>query len=926
MSYQCKKCGSAVPEDARFCSNCGEKVTALRCPNCGKRLPEDSAFCTYCGAKIAAEQAVPSVPQPEPTVPETMVESFTNLVASPEQEQPAAPANAAAGISTAASEESQTPNTSHQEARAAKAFEAHSTVNTSDNDIDEASGSQHHYHLTRRKLKLNVRGISSAFEETDLNVNDCTVVISDHLLKKDEPVLTQFLIPDLRQIFVGRTISVPWLCSALLFTILLLAYLVSDVGTMGARASSLLIICAVMSWIMAWYRTITFCFKDGKKIVIRGREKDVMLGLKQDLLSRIEAEPDYTGDLSDVIIKNTQYYLPEFEKARRNEKCRFNWAAFFFNGIFAYYRKSQEVFWHYYKWPFIIYAVIVLGISGSGFLAFKSDTGLAAWMVAVTILSVAINIYLLVTNIRFGKNFNKEYYQHCMVQAENSEITPRTSGTSTKNAILYWIVMSLCAGLIAGIAGALVSTAFLGGVSNIWDAEEKPSVSENNSEYYIWDQAGILSDEDHIALILQIDDVVKKHNCGIYIVTISSVSNSGYSDALDAAQKMYGKLELGIGSDHNGVLLLMSDEDRYFAIVSFGDYATTIFNNDGIEYLQNISVPYLENDDWYGGLSAYVSAASELLDGIRPSVDMSLTISDFIGDYTYDASFENPDGTWTDFLYSLSIEPGNDGVLISEVWRGIYSFCDDWASQNDLDGNTLYFVVKYGDNAGTHSLTYIPAAQSPYGSDTIYVDGDTEMPYLRDTYVSATSYVPSTDYSAPFSAFVGTWQDENDENAYLFVGYGDETEETAYAYAFVPTGDYQVQLIENGSTNAFGNFMRYGSEPEFSIDLTRESGWIDATVYYGATGVEKNFRFLPVDPNTCAYRNPYYIGGESANEPCANDYDFGSGNTVYDYALDSSSGYDFNHEPENWGDLINGFNALNENLENNFWDIVGAMN
>ena len=153
MSYQCKKCGSAVPEDARFCSNCGEKVTALRCPNCGKRLPEDAAFCTYCGAKIAAEQAVPSAPQPETTVSETMVEPFTNLVASPEQ----------------------------------------------------------------------------------------------------------------------------------------------------------------------------------------------------DLLSRIEAEPDYTGDLSDVIIKNTQYYLPEFEKARRNEKCRFNWAAFFFNGIFAYYRKSQEVFWHYYK-------------------------------------------------------------------------------------------------------------------------------------------------------------------------------------------------------------------------------------------------------------------------------------------------------------------------------------------------------------------------------------------------------------------------------------------------------------------------------------------------------------------------------------------------------------------------------------------------
>ena len=289
--------------------------------------------------------------------------------------------------------------------------------------------------------------------------------------------------------------------------------------------------------------------------------------------------------------------------------------------------------------------------------------------------------------------------------------------------------------MIAGVAGALVSTAFLGGASNIWDVEENPSVSENNSESYIWDKAGILSDEDHIALILQIQDVVKKHNCGIYIVTISSASNSGYSDALDAAQKMYSELKLGIGSDHDGVLLLMSDEDRYFAIVSFGDYAATIFNNDEIEYLQNISVPYFRNDDWYGGLSAYVSAASELLDGIRPSADMSLTISDFIGDYTYDASFENPDGTWTNFLYSLSVKPGNDGVLISEVWRGIYSFCDDWASQDDLDGNTLYFVIKYGDNAGTHSLTYIPAAQSTYGSDTIYVDGNTDMPFTKDGYI-----------------------------------------------------------------------------------------------------------------------------------------------------------------------------------------------
>ncbi len=749
MSYQCKKCGSEVPEDALFCSKCGEKVTALRCPNCGKRLPEDSAFCTYCGAKIAAEQ--PKLSQPQIQQPSDTAKAAPKAVISSAEDQFSAEQQR-----TAAPQE-----------------------------------------ITDQKSK-------------------------------------------------------------------------------SADAS----------------------------------KEDVKFDVQQS--ANAKAEPDYTGDLSDVIIKNTQYYLPEFEKARRNEKCRFNWAAFFFNGIFAYYRKSQEVFWHYYKWPFIIYAVIVLGISGSGFLAFKSDTGLAAWMVAVTILSVAINIYLLVTNIRFGKNFNKEYYQHCMVQAESSEITPRTAGTSAKNAILYWIVMTICVGIISAIAGTLISAAVIGRASDgLWDDD---TLSDEDYQEIIhlaqisgcWEVTGITVDgatypiknsrENGFCLIFHLD----------YTAELYYFEN-GTVDSVDAAWK-WGDESVEVTVPGDGTA---SDTTTSFRVD--GDYLI-LTTEDGATRFEKTS----EDEQLPDYLQSDTTSQS------------TIALSDFVGDYSYDASFDNPDGTSANFCYSLQILQVLEGINASLEWRGNRIFNDIYIGDSTtIDGNTITFYVEdYQTDyePGYHSLTYIPAAQSPYGSDTIYVDGDTEMPYLRDTYVSATSYVPSTDYSAPFSAFVGTWQDENDESAYLFVGYGDETEETAYAYAFVPTGDYQVQLIENGSTNAFGNFMRYGSEPEFSIDLTRESGWIDATVYYGATGVEKNFRFLPVDPNTCAYRNPYYIGGESANEPCANDYDFGSGNTVYDYALDSSSGYDFNHEPENWGDLINGFNALNENLENNFWDIVGAMN
>ena len=54
---KCSKCGAELPENAKFCLECGEKVVVLQenemiCPSCGKATPKGK-FCMECGAPLA---------------------------------------------------------------------------------------------------------------------------------------------------------------------------------------------------------------------------------------------------------------------------------------------------------------------------------------------------------------------------------------------------------------------------------------------------------------------------------------------------------------------------------------------------------------------------------------------------------------------------------------------------------------------------------------------------------------------------------------------------------------------------------------------------------------------------------------------------------------------------------------------------------
>ena len=61
FSGPCVSCGKTLPEDARFCGDCGVKAEPrlpTRCTDCEATLPEGAKFCLRCGAKVPI-QTVP---------------------------------------------------------------------------------------------------------------------------------------------------------------------------------------------------------------------------------------------------------------------------------------------------------------------------------------------------------------------------------------------------------------------------------------------------------------------------------------------------------------------------------------------------------------------------------------------------------------------------------------------------------------------------------------------------------------------------------------------------------------------------------------------------------------------------------------------------------------------------------------------------
>lgn len=153
------------------------------------------------------------------------------------------------------------------------------------------------------------------------------------------------------------------------------------------------------------------------------------------------------------------------------------------------------------------------------------------------------------------------------------------------------------------------------------DEEELICNDENDNKYEcktpkvdnskkIYDFADLLSDNEERELLDYVESFISKYNMDMALVTINE-NPYGVSDygSKVYAQDFYYYNRFGIGSSHDGIILLIDMFNRYIYMATKGE-AMLVFDDSRIDNITEVAYNYLKNGNYYQGYKAMIDKAS----------------------------------------------------------------------------------------------------------------------------------------------------------------------------------------------------------------------------------------------------------------------------------------------------------------------------
>ena len=84
--------------------------------------------------------------------------------------------------------------------------------------------------------------------------------------------------------------------------------------------------------------------------------------------------------------------------------------------------------------------------------------------------------------------------------------------------------------------------------------------------YYVTDEAGLLSENENMMLEKMAETVSQKYDIGVYIVTVEDYRDFHSEGVYKATYTIYHEYTMGEGPDRDGIMLLLSMDDRDWAM------------------------------------------------------------------------------------------------------------------------------------------------------------------------------------------------------------------------------------------------------------------------------------------------------------------------------------------------------------------------
>lgn len=153
---------------------------------------------------------------------------------------------------------------------------------------------------------------------------------------------------------------------------------------------------------------------------------------------------------------------------------------------------------------------------------------------------------------------------------------------------------------------AFLAAFLLGSAATVSAAGQIPKERQLNR---LEDEADILTDSQEQILMQKLDEISERQQCDVAVVTVYSLMGKS---AQDFADDFYDYNGYGMGTEDSGILLLISMEDRDWAISTYG-FGIYAFTDVGIQFLTDAFLSELSDGDYMEAFTIYADKADDLL-------------------------------------------------------------------------------------------------------------------------------------------------------------------------------------------------------------------------------------------------------------------------------------------------------------------------